>query len=80
VTLVLELTAFHLAGLHRQRSGDPLQRLDAGHLIDADGVRVVPLVQLKGVVVAGTHHLHLSLERLGIFLSRVQPIPALVRL
>src|SRR5262245_28192723 len=33
VPLVLELAAFNLARLHRQRSGDTLQGLNAGHLV-----------------------------------------------
>ena len=35
---VLELAPLDLARPHRPGRGDPLQRLDAGHLVHADGV------------------------------------------
>jgi hypothetical protein len=35
---VLELPPLDLPGLHRQAFGGTLQRLDAGHLVDRDGL------------------------------------------
>ena len=54
--------------------------MDAGHLIDAEGVGVVVVVQVRGIEVAGADHLHLRLEHFGVFLLGVQPVAALMRL
>src|SRR5665811_21970 len=80
VAFVLELPAFRPPRLHRQRWADPPQSLDAGHLVDADGVGVMVVVQLRSIEVAGADHLHLRLEHFGVFLLGVQPVTALMRL
>src|SRR3954452_3273317 len=80
VALVLELLSFALPGLHRQRRCDPLQGLDPGHLIDTDGVGVMVEIQVRGVVIASTNGLNLSLKQLRVFLRGVQPVTAAVGL
>ena len=65
---------------HRLIGGTPLQRLQPGHLIGADGVR--PLVPRQGrrLLVGVTDRLDPPRKDHRIFLAGVEPIPLLVRL
>src|SRR6202790_1134970 len=74
LSLILEFLEFLLPRVHRQGGGHPRQRLDARHLIDAQSVRVVVMKQLRSVLVASTHRLHLGLKQRGVFFGGVQPI------
>jgi hypothetical protein len=65
---VFELSEFLLARLHGPRCSHPFQRLDARHLIDLDRMRLVVEIQLRGIQVAGTHHLNLRRKQDGVFL------------
>src|SRR6516225_7060122 len=64
--LVLELPTFHLTGLRRQGGGHALQRLQAGHLVRADRMRVLLRVQARRLLVTSAHGLDLLLEVLRV--------------
>jgi hypothetical protein len=74
VTRVLDLASFDQARLHRLGLSDPLQCLDAGHLVHADGVDSLGLEESGGRQVGRADALDLEGERLGISGLGVEPI------
>ena len=79
---VFKLDSRGSSGLHRLGGHDALQRLNAGHLVDAHGVAALLFVSLRRFLITIAHGLNLLRERCGVllFFLGVQPIAALVRL
>ncbi len=67
MSLVFKLDPRGLAGLHRDRLGDPLERLNAGHLVHGDRVRILLEIQGRGLQVGLANGLDLLLETSGSF-------------
>ena len=80
VPLVLELDPCRLPRDHRLGRGGPLQRLNARHLVDADGVGVLGPLPRRRRAVRVADRLDLLRKLLRVLLGGVQPIPALVGL
>jgi hypothetical protein len=81
VPLVLEFAAFALAASHGLRGGDAFQRLDAGHIVDADRVGAICGLSLRGFQGRVTHGLDSLLElRIGLLVWRVELVPRAMRL
>ncbi len=77
---VFEFDPLHLAGLHRDRLGNTLQRLNTRHLVHRDGIRILLEIQVWSFQIRLTNGLYLLFENLGIFLLGGEPILAAVRL
>jgi len=80
VSFVFVLDTFWLAGRHRNRVSNAFGCLKTRHLIDADDVRVFLAKQAVGGLPDAADFFHLSFKRLAIFLFRVEPILAAMRL
>ena len=80
VPLVLELDPCRLPRDHQLGRGGPLQRLNARHLVDADGVGILGPLQRRRRTVRVADRLDLLLKLHRVLLGGVQPIPALVGL
>ena len=80
VTRVFKLNSFRMARLHRDRFRNPLQCLNAGHFVGADGVRIALEMQFRSFQIRLAHNLNLSLEHVRILLLCVEPVPAAMRL
>ena len=80
MTPVFKLDPFRLARLHGDRFRNPLQRLHAGHLVDADRVCIALEIQLGSFLIRLAHDLDLTLKHLRILFLRVEPVPAAMRL
>src|SRR5262245_63980498 len=78
-TLFPYTTLFRSVG-HWLTGGGPLQRLQPGHLIGTDRVRVLVLLQGGRLEVGVTNCLDPLLKDYGVLLAGVEPIPFLVRL
>jgi hypothetical protein len=76
VSLVFVFDPDRPPGLHRDRLGDPLQGLNARHLIHGYGVDMLLKIQPRGLQIGLANDLDLLLEDLGIFLFGVEPILA----
>ncbi len=76
---VLEFTSFHLTRLHGLGQIGTFQGLDACHLI---GTRRVffRLIAHRSGGIDGTHRFGLLLKHRRVFLGRIQPVAAQVRL
>ena len=80
VTNVFVFTTSKHAASRKQISGDSLQCLDAGLLIDRDRVNPLRAIKLDGIAVGVADFEDLSVPSLGIIDLRKQPILVSMRL
>ena len=80
MSLVFVFDPLWLAGLHRDRRGDSLERLKARHLVHRYGVCILLEIQVRCLQISLANGLYLLFEDLGIFFLGVEPILATVRL
>ena len=80
VTNVFVFTTSKQAASRKQISGNSLQCLDAGLLIDRDGVNPLRAIKLDGIAVGVAYLKDLSVPSLAIIDLRKQPVLASMRL
>gem|GEM_PF-6339174 len=77
---VFVFTTSEHAASRKQISGDSLQCLDAGLLIDRDRVNPLRAIKLDGIAVRVAHVQNLSVPSIGIIDLRKQPVLVSMRL
>jgi len=80
VTFVFIFNPFGLPCLHRNLRRDALDRLDAGHFINRDRVRIVLEIQAWRLLICLANELHLLIKHLLVLLFCVEPVLTAVRL
>lgn len=77
---VFVLNSSRLTWLHRNRVRNPFQSLQPRHFVNADSVSIRLKIQIRSLPPRLADDFHLSLKNSVVFLCRVEPVLAAMRL